>query len=547
MDDDRIAIVGLACRVPGADGPTEFWANLIGGVDAIQRSEQTDESFVPAFGRLDDLAGFDAPLFGYTPDVAALLDPQHRLFLEVAWSALEDGGYGRTDPEVQVGVFAGCGANRYLRHHLLGNPALRPPGGLMEDWDDLLAGSTCDYLPTRAAYALGLTGPAVAVQTACSSSLVSVCQAAQSLLDFRCDLALAGGAAVVSTRQAGYRYRPGGTLAADGVCRPYDGSATGQVFGNGAGAVLLKRLADAIEDDDHIYGVLAGWAVNNDGAERAGFTAPGVTGQASVVAEALGAADWPAGTVGFVEGHGSGTAIGDALEIEALTRAFRMSTDETGQCVLGSVKSGIGNLDAAAGVVGLIKTVLAVRHGVIPGTLHFEQPHPDVDLAATPFVVTATEQKWSGPRRAGVSSFGLGGTNAHVLVEEPPPRAAGDGDEPWVLLPLSAGSPVALRRLAVRLADHLDSTDCSPVDAAYTLATGRRRLPYRAAVVARDRYEAIAALRSERFQSPEEAPGAVKDAAAAWMRGGEVTPAAGRRVPLPAYPFERVRHWIEPA
>ncbi|MDZ5442294.1 type I polyketide synthase [Micromonospora sp. 4G57] len=571
MDDDRIAIVGLACRVPGAEGPAEFWANLTGGIEAVRRfsaieliaaglpaETAEDASFVPAFGRLAGLTDFDAALFGYSAADAALLDPQHRLFLEVAWWALEDGGHGRPDPETQVGVFAGCAANRYLRHHLLGNPAVHPAGSLLEDWDELLAGGTCDYLPSRVAYALGLTGPAVAVQTSCSSSLVSVCQAAQSLLDYRCDLAIAGGAAVVSTRQVGYRHRPGGTLAADGVCRPYDADASGQVFGNGAGAVLLKRLADAVEDDDHIYGVLAGWAVNNDGAARAGFTAPGVTGQAAVVAEALAAAGWQPTDVGFVEGHGSGTAIGDALEIEALTRAFRMHTDRSGYCVLGSVKSGIGNLDAAAGVVGLIKAVLAVGHGVIPGTLHFRRPHRDVDLAATPFVVTATEQKWAGPRRAGVSSFGLGGTNAHVLVEEPPVRPAADAAPPWALLPLSAAGPRALRRLAGRLADHLDTrSGASLTDAAYTLATGRRRLPHRAAVVARDLSGAVAALRSlatgpEPAEGrvvasvPADAPAELGDRAGEWLRGGGVPAAAGRRVPLPGYPFQRDRHWIEP-
>ncbi|MFE9694026.1 beta-ketoacyl synthase N-terminal-like domain-containing protein [Micromonospora sp. NPDC005806] len=563
-DDDRIAIIGLACRVPGADGPTEFWANLTAGVDSVRRfsvpdltvaglppETASDPGFVPAFGQLAGLTDFDAALFGYPAADAARLDPQHRLFLEVAWWALEDAGYARPDPETQVGVFAGCAANRYLRHHLLGNPAVQPAGGLMEDWDDALAGSTSDYLPSRVAYALDLTGPAVAVQTACSSSLVSVCQAAQSLLDYRCDLALAGGAAVVSTRQVGYRHRPGGTLAADGVCRPYDADASGQVFGNGAGAVLLKRLADAIEDDDHIYGVLAGWAVNNDGADRAGFTAPGVAGQAAVVAEALAAAGWQAGDVGFVEGHGSGTAVGDALEIQALTRAFRMHTDRSGYCVLGSVKSGVGNLDAAAGVVGLIKAVLAVRHGVIPGTVHFRRAHRDVDLAATPFLVTTGEQKWAGPRRAGVSSFGLGGTNAHVLVEEAPVRPAAGAGPRWVLLPLSAGDPRALRQLAGRLAEHVDAGG-SPADAAYTLTVGRRRLPYRAAVVARGRSEAVAALRSladgrdPDLAVPADAPAELRDRAAEWRRGGEVPAPDGRRVPLPGYPFQRDRHWIEP-
>ncbi|WP_155373802.1 beta-ketoacyl [acyl carrier protein] synthase domain-containing protein [Catellatospora vulcania] len=432
-EDDLIAVVGMACRVPGAPDVATLWRNLLDGVDAVRRSTPAelvaaglpvDGTYVPAFGRLDALEDFDAARFGYTDAEAALLDPQHRIFLESAWHALEDAGLdparGQTAP---IGVFAGCGVNRYLRHHLLGNPAVKTAGPLPDDWDDALAGGTCDYLPTRVAYALGLTGPAVAVQTACSSSLVAVCQAAQSLLDFRCDVALAGGAAVVSTGQLGYRHRPGGTWAADGVCRPYDADATGQVFGNGGGAVVLKRLPDAVADGDHVYGVLAGWAVNNDGAARAGFSVPGVAGQAAVVAEALAAADWDAGSVGFVEGHGSGTAVGDAIEIEALTRAFRASGGRAGHCVLGSMKPNTGNLDAAAGVLGLIKAVLAVRDGMIPPTLHFRRPHPDVDLAASPFTVAAELRTWSGARRAGVSSFGLGGTNAHVLVTQGPEHA----------------------------------------------------------------------------------------------------------------------------
>jgi 3-oxoacyl-[acyl-carrier-protein] synthase II len=548
-DDDRIAVIGLACRVPGADDATRFWDNLLSGADGVRRFAEVadDPSFVPAFGSLDGLTDFDAALFGYRDDEAALLDPQHRLFLEVAWWALEDAGYGRFDGTAQVGVFGGCGANRYLRYHLIGNPAVGPVGGPSDDWDDILAGSTCDYLPLRAAYALGLTGPAVAVQTACSSSLVAVCQAAQSLLDFRCDVAVAGGAAVVSTLQAGYRHRPGGTFAADGVCRPYDAAATGQVFGNGAGSVVLKRLSDAVADGDHVYAVLAGWAVNNDGADRAGFTVPGISGQGAVVAEALAAADWHPDDVGYVEGHGSGTAVGDAIEVEALTRAFRLETARTGYCALGSVKSNLGNLDAAAGVVGLIKTVLAVRHGTIPGTLHFTRGHPDVDLAGSPFFVANAARDWAGPRRAGVSSFGLGGTNAHVLVEQAAAARAGAPAAPgWHLLPLSAATDEALRALAGRLAGHLEGKPgVALADVAFTLAAGRRRLARRAAIVADDTTAAAAALRA--FAAGEATPEAasLRDLASAWRAGGDVPAGPGRRVPLPGYPFQRRRHWID--
>jgi acyl transferase domain-containing protein len=554
-EDDQVAVVGLSCRVPGADDAPAMWRNLLSGVDSVRRltaaeGAPTDPDWVPVFGRLDDLDGFDADLFGYPAELAALLDPQHRLFLEVAWRALEDAGIDPDRDPAQVGVFAGCGPNRYLHHHLLGNPALKPgSGGLAEDWDDALTGSGCDYLPTRTAYALGLAGPAVAIQTACSTSLVAVCQAAQSLLDYRCDVAIAGGSAVVSTRQAGYRLRPGGLLATDGVCRPYDGAATGQVFGNGAGAVVLKRLADACADGDHVYAVLAGWAVNNDGADRPGFTVPGVAGQAAVLAEALASVGWGPADVGYVEGHGTGTPVGDAIEVDALTRVRRGGRSPL---LLGSVKGNLGNLDAAAGVVSLIKAVYAVHTGQVPGTAHFTGAHRDVDLAVAGAEVSAQTRPWAGQRRAGVSSFGLGGTNAHVLVERAPGAddhddADGPAGEPGqdrhdrMVLGLSAGSPAALRELARRLAERLAVGDLAVADVAHTLAVGRRRLAYRGAVGCADAGEAVGQLTALAQGGP------VADDAAArcWLDGGELPVMRGRRVPLPGYPFQRTRHWIE--
>ncbi|MET8908878.1 beta-ketoacyl synthase N-terminal-like domain-containing protein [Micromonospora sp. NPDC004551] len=551
-EDDQIAVVGLSCRVPGADDAPAMWQNLLAGVDSVRRltaaeGALTDPDWVPVFGRLDDLDGFDADLFGYPAELAALLDPQHRLFLEVAWRALEDAGIDPDRDPAQVGVFAGCGPNRYLHHHLLGNPALKPGfGGLAEDWDDALTGSGCDYLPTRTAYALGLAGPAVAIQTACSTSLVAVCQAAQSLLDYRCDVAIAGGAAVVSTRQAGYRLRPGGLLATDGVCRPYDAAATGQVFGNGAGAVVLKRLAEARADGDNVYAVLPGWAVNNDGADRPGFTIPGVAGQASVLAEALASVGWDPADVGYLEGHGTGTSVGDAIEVDALTRVRRRSR---GPLLLGSVKGNLGNLDAAAGVISLIKTVYAVHTGQVPGTAHFTRPHDDVDLAAAGAEVSAQARPWTGHRRAGVSSFGLGGTNAHVLVQHVP--GADDHDESnselgqerhdRMVLGLSAGSPTALRESARRLAERLAVGDLAVADVAHTLAVGRRRLACRAAVGCADAQEAVGRLTALAQGEP-----AAHDAAArSWLDGGDLPAVRGRRVRLPGYPFQRTRHWIE--
>jgi acyl transferase domain-containing protein len=554
MSDDAIAVVGMACRVPGAADVRGLWRNVLAGVDSIRRLPPTgDPSWVPAFGALEDLEGFDADLFGYSAADAALLDPQHRLFLEVAWWALEDAGRDPAREESQIGVFAGCAANRYLRHHLLGNPAVRPAGGRAEDWDDLLVGGTCDYLPARVAYALGLTGPAVAVQTACSSSLVAVCQAAQSLLDFRCDLAVAGGAAVVSTTQEGYRHRTGGTLAADGVCRPFDAAATGQVFGNGAGAVVLKRLADAEADGDEVHAVLPGWAVNNDGAARAGLLMPGVSGQAAAVAEALAAAGWDPAGVGYVEAHGSGTPVGDTIEVDALRRAFADSGPRTTGCVLGSLKANTGNLDAAAGVLGLIKTVVVVREGMLPPTPHFTAAHPESRLPDGPFEVLTTARTWPGPRRAGVSSFGLGGTNAHVLVEQAAPRpAAAPAPAPapgWTVLALSAAHPSALADLATGLATHLHENPAALPDTAHTLSTGRRQLPHRAAVPCPDPATAITALTALAAGNPPplDGPGPLLSAARTWLDGGPPPTLPGRRTALPGYPFRRVRHWIEPA
>ena len=427
LPEDAIAVVGMACRVPGAPDVDAFWRNQLDGVDAVRRfmSDVDDPAHVPAYGHLDGLTDFDADYFGYADDEAARIDPQQRIFLEVAATALADAGHDPGTRDAMVGVFAGAAANRYFLFHLLGHLP-------RDEWEDAIPGSTPDFMPARVAYKLGLSGPAVAVQTACSSSLVAVCEAGQSLLDFRCDVALAGGAAVISTGQRGYRYRAGGSLSADGVCRPFDAAANGMVFGNGAGAVVLKRLADALDDGDHVDAVLRGWAVNNDGAERAGFTAPGRDGQAAVVVEALASAGVGPETIGLVETHGSGTAVGDALEFAALTRAFR--TGATGFCALGSAKTTIGNLDAAAGVVGLIKAICAVREGVIPPLLHFATPNPEIDLTGGPFYVNTELAKWSAGhavRRAGVSSFGLGGTNAHVIVEQ----AAGQGERPRRPLP----------------------------------------------------------------------------------------------------------------
>jgi phthiocerol/phenolphthiocerol synthesis type-I polyketide synthase E len=567
-EDGLVAIVGVAARVPGAPDVDTLWRNVCDGADAIRTFTPADlrdagldpsildDGWVPAFGHLDGLTDLDVDLFGFRPAEAALIDPQQRLFLEVAWAALEDAGHDPTRGDAVTGVFAGAGANRYLRHHLLGNPAVATSGDRPEDWDDALVGGTPDYLPLRVAYQFGLTGPAVAVQTACSSSLVAVCLAAQSLLDHRCDVAVAGGAAVVSTDQHGYRWRPGGTLAADGRCRPFDAEAGGQVFGNGAGAVVLKRLADARADGDHVVAVLAGWAVGNDGAARAGFAAPGPDGQAAVVAEALGDAGVDPASVGYVEAHGTGTPVGDAIEIAALRRVFDRSARRA-PALLGSIKGSVGNLDAAAGVVGLITAALAVQHGVVPPTANVKRPHPDLAGPGAPLAVVTERAPWpaiDGPRHAGVSSFGLGGTNAHVVLAEVPAstvdrRPAGG---PYLLV-LSAATPAALRAMAGRLADRL-AGDRPPrlADVAFTLAEGRRALTHRAAVRCHDHADAVAALRAVASGTgPVDGHEPFTCTVSTWRNGRAVDAAgcgatAGRRVSLPVYPFQRTRHWIDP-
>lgn len=504
---DAIAVVGLAARVPGAGDVDTFWRNLLDEVDAVRvyRPEElraagvserllADPRYVPAAGHLDGLADFDAEFFGYPAAEAALVDPQQRLFLEVAWAAFEDAGYDPGAVE-SVGVFAGASVNRYFLAHLLGNPAAGPvpePG----DWEALMPpGHAADYLPLRVSYKLGLTGPSVAIQAACATSLVAVCQAAQSLLDFRCDLALAGGASVVSPEPAGYLARDGGLLAPDGVLRAFDAGARGTVYGSGAGAVLLKRLPDAQADGDNVHAVIRGWAVTNDGSARAGFAAPGVTGLAAAIVEALACADLRPADLGYVETHGSGTPVGDAIEVQALTQAF---AGAPGPCGIGSVKTNVANLDAAAGVVGLIKAVLAVRSGLVPATLHFTAPHPDLELADGPFRVVAKTQSWpetAAPRRAGVNAVGLGGTNAHVVVEEPPHRPAAVPEPGYRLLPISARTPAALRAATAALARRL-SAAAGPhlADAAHTLSVGRRHFEIRAAALAADRGDAVRAL-----------------------------------------------------
>ncbi|WP_228557684.1 type I polyketide synthase [Myxococcus sp. AB056] len=504
----EIAITGMAGRFPGARSLEELWRNLCDGVESIEPlSDEAvlkaglppevlkDPHFVKVASRLDDVAGFDAAFFGYTPREAEVMDPQQRLFLECALEALEDAGHGAPPPELLVGVFGGQALSTYLLLNLLGNAELMRTADPLQ----LNLGNAGSFLTTRAAYKLDLRGPSFNIESACSTSLVAVHVACQSLLNQECDLALAGGVSINLQIQGGYRYVDGGILSPDGHCRPFDAQAQGIVFGSGAGVVALRRLEDALADGSPIYAIIKGSAVNNDGAARVGYTAPGVEGQAAVISEALGSAGVSAGSIGYVEAHGTGTALGDPIEVQALIRAFGDEAAGPRTCALGSIKPNLGHLDAAAGVAGLIKTALALKHRKLPPSLHFETPNPNIPWDASPFYVNTKLREWKAParepRRAGVSSFGMGGTNAHVILEEPPSRAPVPSTRSHQLLVLSARTPTALAAQASRLEEHLRANKgLEPADVAYTLQVGRRRHPHRRAIVCQGREDALTAL-----------------------------------------------------
>ncbi|KYF76786.1 polyketide synthase type I [Sorangium cellulosum] len=503
-----IAIIGMAGRFPGARDVEALWRNLSAGVESISvlsDDELLKEGVDPALlarpdyvrtrAVLDDIDRFDAEFFGFTPLEAAALDPQHRLFLECAWEAFENAGYDPERAGGTVGVYAGSSLNGYLEHVL-------PRGTRLESAADMAAllAIDKDFLTTRVSYKLNLEGPSIAVQTACSTSLVAAHLACQALLNGECDLALAGGVSISVPQKAGYLYQEGAIASPDGHCRAFDAEARGTVAGSGVGVVLLKRLDDALADRDAIVAVIKGSAVNNDGRAKIGYTAPRIDGQASVIRAAHRAAGVDAGSITYVEAHGTGTPLGDPIEIAALTRAFRESSDKKGFCAIGSVKTNIGHLDAAAGVAGLIKAALCLSRGRIPPSLHFREPNRAIDFAASPFYVATELAEWApsaAPRRAGVSSFGLGGTNAHVVLEEaPPPLPAGERASQGELLVLSARSRGGLDALTDALATRLETdADLDLADVAFTLQLGRRAFAYRRSVVCRTREEAARALR----------------------------------------------------
>lgn len=506
-DGRAVAIIGLAGRFPGADSVSKYWQNLCDGVESIstasddelldagvERTQLSNPDYVRAGGVIQNADQFDASFFGFGAREAEIIDPQQRIFLECAWDVFEDAGHDPAKFDGSIGVFAGCGLNTYSLIHLFPNSEVMASVGPYQ----IMLGNDKDFLATRVSYKLNLKGPAVNVQTACSTSLVAVQMAYESILRGESDMALAGGVSIHFPQKSGYLYMPGMILSPDGHCRAFDAKAAGTVPGRGAGVVLLKPLEKAIEDNDKIYAVIRGAAINNDGASKIGYSAPSVEGQRRVIVQSMKMADFTPETVHYIEAHGTGTEVGDPIEVTALTEAFREGTDKNSFCVIGSVKPNIGHLDTAAGIAGLIKAALAIHHRTIPPTLHFGRPNPHIHFAETPFYVNTELQRYNGdePFRAGVSSFGIGGTNAHVSLEEAPRFASSALGSPQLIV-LSAKSKEALDARAANLVEFLkDNEEQNLNDIAYTLQEGRRAFPYRRSVVAQSTQDLCQVLSS---------------------------------------------------
>ncbi|HEY6728109.1 MAG TPA: beta-ketoacyl synthase N-terminal-like domain-containing protein [Polyangiaceae bacterium] len=557
----QIAVVGMAGRFPGAKNLREFWANVRDGVESVHFfSEQelldngedprrlSDPNYVRAWPVLEDFDHFDARFFGISPRDAAVMDPQHRLFLEITWEALENAGYAPNAAPGQVGVFAACGMNHYMMYHLVTNREVMETVG---EWLVRHTGNDMNFLATRVSYQLDLKGPSLNVQTACSSSLVTVHLACQSLLNGECDMALAGGSTLSLPQDRGYLFKEGEILSPDGHCRPFDAGSHGTLFGSGTGCVVLKRLADAEAQGDQILAVIRGSAINNDGSQKVGYLAPSVSGQSSAIAEALAVSGVPPATIGYVEAHGTGTAVGDPIEVRALTEAFRAGTTDRSYCGLGSLKANIGHLGEAAGIAAFIKTVLALRAGTLPPSINYTQPNPEIDFPGSPFFVNTRLREWpalGAPRRAGVTALGAGGTNAHVVLEEAPARATLPGVAGPKLFVLSARSETALDRAVQQLAGHLDQElglDAS--DVAFTLQQGRTHFDFRKSVVAESLTSLRAALLSGDPQrlhtgvAPRRAPGV----AFLFPGGGAQYPGMGAGLYELGEPFAAYRRAID--
>lgn len=516
--DEGVAIIGISGRFPMASDVATFWRNIKAGQECITffdegelafkpNLDNTDDRkrFVAAKGILEGFEDFDAKFWGYTPREAELIDPQQRIFLECAWEAMEDAGYDSDRFLGAVGVYGGC----YVDTYLLNNLCRRP--GFLNEWIQSIQvgslqtelGNDKDYIATRAAFKLNLRGPAVNVQAACSTSLVAINMAYQSLMSYQSDMALAGGVTLTLPQEKGYLYTEGSMLSQDGHCRAFDADATGTVFSNAGAVILLKRESDAIADRDHIYAVIKGAALNNDGADKLSFTAPSIQGQAEVIATAQAIGNIDPRTIGYIEAHGTATPLGDPIEVAGLTKAFREMTDDNQYCALGSVKTNLGHLDVASGVVGTIKAALMLKEAVLVPSLNFSEPNPKIDFSKTPFYVNTELKHWpeeAWPRRAGVSSFGVGGTNAHIVLQEPNREAREEAVMGPFLFVFSGRSENAVKDYSTRLAQHLAQTDDRLDDISYTLQVGRKAFENRGFVVAHDKAEALQRLNNFQTQ-----------------------------------------------
>ena len=485
-----LAIIGMSGAFTGAADLEAFWQHLLSGTDCLDRSSQqtpqAEAGQVLVGSALHHADWFDSNFFDVPAREASWMDPQQRVFLEHAWQALEHAGHDAQQYPGAIGVFAGASGSTYflaladLYRHATESDRLQ-----------MMFGNSPSYLATRVSYKLGLTGPSYTISTACSSSLVAVHTACQSLLAYECDMALAGGVAIQTPRRSSYRYEPGGIVSPDGYCRVFDAAAKGTVFGDGVGVVVLKRLVDALADGDRIFSLIKGTAVNNDGGDKAGYAAPSARGQRAVIAEALANAAVPADTIGYVEAHGTGTTLGDAIELRALREALEAAGARgVGSCAIGSVKANIGHADAASGIAGLFKTVLCLERRTLVPQIHYESPSPELGLESSPLYVNRTRRAWPSHghrRRAGVSSFGVGGTNVHVVLEEPPHRQPADCGRQFHVWPISAKTPSALRARIEDVRRFVAENDAvAAADVAYTLQTGRRGFDWRAAILCHD-------------------------------------------------------------
>lgn len=530
---DEIAIISVGGRFPGAKDIDSFWKNIKDGVESVQffTDEELEESkvdsvlyndpnYVRAGAIIEEIDMFDAKFFGFNPREAEVFNPQHRIFLECAWEALESAGYNPEAFDGRIGVYGGEGFNTYLMN-IVSNPKL------MKTMNDiqLLIGNDKDFLATQVAYKLNLKGPSLTLQSGCSTSLLAISMACQGLLNFQCDIALAGGIRLGIPQKTGYIYKDGSILSPDGHCKPFDESANGTVGGSGAAIVALKRLEDAMEDGDNIYAVIKSTAVNNDGSLKIGYTAPSIDGQAEVIYEALELGGVNPETVGYVETHGTGTVLGDPIEFDALKKVFLNSTRKKGICALGSVKANIGHLDSAAGAAGVIKTALALKNKTIPPCVNYEKPNPKLNIEESPFYVPTSATEWEktdAPRRAGVSSFGIGGTNVHAVLEEAPEIKSSPTNKKWHTMILSAKSKNALEAMTDNLESYFKSNiEANLADVAYTLQKGRKAFDYRKAIVANDINDAIEILAKTKHERIVQGSGDIKGKSTIFMFPGQ--------------------------